>query len=68
MRGGKRQNAGRPGIGGYKPICARLTKELFQALEADRKLHANETLPDAVRRLLSAALIKNEGVKATRVD
>jgi len=63
MRGGRRTGSGRKGVNGYRPVCATLPRELWEALERTRK--PGETTADAVRRHLTACLIRNE---ASRPD
>jgi len=58
MRGGARPGAGRKGVNGWKPVCATLPRELYEALEKTRR--QGETVADAVRRHLAARLIPNE--------
>lgn len=58
MRGGKRPGAGRRGVNGWKPVCATLPRELYEALEKARE--PRETLADVVRRCVAFCLITND--------
>jgi hypothetical protein len=58
VRGGARPGAGRKGVNGYRPVCATLPRDLWDALEKARR--PGETTPDTLRRLLTSCLIRNE--------